>query len=397
MKQPIDRRRFLTTGAAGLAAGAFGNLLAGTSANAKPERHEGGSPKETYWPRKQKPPSDPGAFKEFEIDVRLTKHELLPGIEMHALAFNGRVPGPELRVQEGDWVRVKFTNKTELLHTIHWHGVDLPYEMDGVPYVTQPPVMPKQTFVYEFRAYPAGTRFYHCHFGTLLHMQMAMHGALIIERNNDPIKQRWNYEREYTMVLSSFDLNWTRAELNRMLERMKQRIIMMKKGMLDNWTLGVFKSYEEYLAAIGDGYVPPYTTYRNQMSDPMPSPNFFAINGKSYPATEKLLIREGENIRIRLINAGQVEHYMHLHGHQFYKVADDGNDLAEPMMMNTVQVSPGKTVDIIVEGINPGYWTFHDHNTARATNNGIYPGGILTVLEYEGFEGTYKPLVALDE
>ncbi len=397
MKQPIDRRRFMKTGAVGLAAGAVSNLLWGAPASAEPQPQEGQRAGGAFWPRRQQPPTDPGAWKEFEIDIRITKHELLPGVEMHALAFNGQVPGPELRVKEGDWMRVKFTNKTELLHTIHWHGVDVPYEMDGVPYVTQPPVMPNQTFVYEFKAYPAGTRFYHCHFGTLLHMQMAMHGALIIEPENDPIKQRWNYEREYTMVLSSFDLNWSRAELNRMLRRMKQRIILMKKGMLDNRTLGVFKTYDDYLKAISEGYVPPYTTYRTQAPDPMPKPNFFAINGKSYPATEKLLIREGENIRLRLINGGQIEHYMHLHGHQFWKVAEDGNTLAQPVQLNTVAVSPGKTVDLIVEGVNPGYWTFHDHNTARATNNGVYPGGILTVLEYEGFEGPYTPVVALDE
>ncbi len=344
------------------------------------------------------PRDDQVAYKTFDLDLQIARHTLLPGVEAHMLAFNGRVPGPTIRVMEGDWVKVRFKNRTELMHTIHWHGMDVPYTMDGVPWVTQDPVRPGQTFIYRFQARPAGTRFYHCHFGTLLHMQSGMHGAFIIEKPNDPIRQRFPYTRDYVLILTSWDLNFIREELNAMLRRMKERMLLMKLGKLDPQTMGVFRTYEDFQRALDSGYMPPYTTQRLAGEGRATlNFNFFAINGKCYPSTENLLIREGEWIRIRLINAGQLEHYMHLHGHQFFIVAEDGNDLPEPIEQNTVRVSPGKTADIVVYGNNPGYWTFHDHDTRRVTNNGIYPGGILTVLAYEGIDGPYAPKVALDE
>lgn len=74
---------------------------------------------------------------------------------------------------------------------------------------------------------------------------------------------------------------------------------------------------------------------------------------------------------------------MHLHGHQFWKVAEDGNPLPQPYRLNTVPVTPGKTIDIIVYGDNPGFWDFHDHMDLHTRNRGIAPGGMITMLEYE--------------
>ena len=99
--------------------------------------------------------------------------------------------------------------------------------------------------------------------------------------------------------------------------------------------------------------------------------------------TPKLYINEGENIRVRLINAGGEPHSLHMHGHDFWLVADDGIPVPAPRQMNTILLAPGKTHDIIVEGNNRGIWSFHDHDTRRATNNGIYPGGTLMALVYE--------------
>ncbi|GMR14244.1 MAG: hypothetical protein BMS9Abin29_2487 [Gemmatimonadota bacterium] len=417
--EAVNRRDFLHAGAVGVVGamvakrppaipeGTGATLVrdaeakaAGTKGGVRawPERPEG-------WWRRSDPvvhpaKARPSEFREVEMDIQIVRHEIVPGYSFHALAFNGQVPGPELRFHEGEWVKVYFTNKTELLHTIHWHGVDLQYENDGVPYVTQHPVMPGATFEYTFQAIPAGTRFYHCHFGTLLHMQHAMHGALIIEPDKDPIREEFGYTRDYTLVLSSFATNDARADLNFMLERMKQRMWLMKEGALDDETLAVFETKDALLAAIERGWDPPYLPNRNQKGPAaVPDYNFFAINGKGYPVTDPVYIRRGETIRIRLVNGGGLEHHMHLHGHQFWKVAEDGNLLNSPTLMNTVQVGPGKTVDIVVEGYNPGYWTFHDHDTSRVTNNGMYPGGMLTVLVYEemaDYDG-YHPKVAIDE
>ncbi len=342
------------------------------------------------------PRDDEVKYKEFSIEVKIARHEILPGIQVHMFVFNGQVPGPEFNVTEGDWIKVNFTNKTEEMHTIHWHGLAVPYTMDGVPMITQDPVHPGQTFVYRFQAKPAGTRWYHCHWGTPLHASTGMHGAFIIQRRNEHLKERFPYEREYTLVLESWDVDFAREEMNGLLEGMKQVNLLMAKGMLDPMTHGFFKTYQAFLEAYrNDDYVPPYLQGR---SNRIPfRPNFFGINGKSYPATRRIGIKQGEWIRLRLISASSQSHHMHLHGHDFWWVAQDGNDLPDPRHINTIHVEPGGTYDIMIYGDNPGYWTFHDHKTTQARNNGIYPGGALTLLEYEDFEPSYVPAVSVDQ
>ncbi len=328
------------------------------------------------------PYSKKGEWKEFKLNIEIVEQELAPSMKIHTLAFNSTVPGPEIRVKKGDKVRVKFKNNTELNHTIHWHGIYVPWRMDGVPYVTQMPVMPGQEFIYEFTAEPYGTHFYHCHWGTLLHMQSGMYGSIIIEDDDDPIKKVFPYDREYTLIYSAHDVNFIRNELNGMLERMKERSYLMKTGRFNAERFNLFDTEKELLGAIETGYQPPYLVNRRTAAD-LPVPNWFTVNGKSYPSTPYLFINSGENIRVRLINAGTENHHLHLHGHDFWMVCDDGIPVPTPWQRNTVSLSPGKTYDIIIEGNNRGIWTFHDHDTRRVTNNGLYPGGNLLALVYE--------------
>ncbi len=351
-----------------------------------------------------------GDVKEFHLFIDIHQQEIVPGFRIHTLAFNNQVPGPEIRVNKGDMVRVIFKNKTELNHTIHWHGLHVPWRMDGVPYVTQMPVMPGQEFVYEFTAEPEGTHFYHCHWGTLLHMQAGMYGSFIIDDPEDPIPRRFPYKREYTLLYSAHDVNFLREEMNSMLERMKERMYMMKTGRFNKERFAVFDTKKEFEDAVKNGYQPPYVVNRRAPDD-LPVPNWFTVNGKSYPSTPALFITEDENIRVRLINAGTEEHYLHLHGHDFWQVADDGLPVPQPWQRNTLRLSPGKTIDIIIEGKNRGIWTFHDHDTRRVTNNGLYPGGNLLALVYEDLPAEETklnmmaqkmglkslPIVALDE
>ncbi|MBU0561524.1 MAG: multicopper oxidase domain-containing protein [Bacteroidetes bacterium] len=368
----MKRRQFINSGAM-VSAMAFmpGNLFSTEAKNINTAKFPS-----TLQPVKT------GVQKEYELFIDIARQEIVPGIDIHTLAFNNQIPGPELRVNKGDKVKVNFINRTELNHTIHWHGMHVPWRMDGVPYVTQMPVMPGQTFVYEFTAEPYGTHFYHCHWGTLLHMQSGMFGSLIVEDPDDPIKKRFPYEREYTLIYSAHDTNFIRNELNGMIKRMKERSYLMNNGRFDKERFNLFDSKEELNAHIKQGYKPPYTINRRSSAE-LPQPNYFTVNGKSYPSTPNLYIKENENVRVRLINAGGEEHYLHLHGHDFWKVCDDGLPIPTPWQMNTVRLSPGKTIDIIIEGKNRGIWTFHDHDTRRVTNNGLYPGGNLLALVYE--------------
>lgn len=342
------------------------------------------------------PSPDEVKYKVFDVDVRIIEHEILPGVKTHLFAFNGQVPGPEFHVNEGDWVQVNFTNNTEEMHTIHWHGIILPYTMDGVPMVTQDPVHPGDTFVYRFQAKPAGTHWYHCHWSTPLHAASAMHGAFIIHPKEEKLKKRFPYSRDYTLMLEAWDVDHIREEMNGLLEGMKEVNLLMSQGKLDAATHGFFKDYRAFKHAVESGdYVAPYLLSRS--SGVEIKPNFFAINGKSYPATKHLGIKQGEWIRVRFINASGLSHHMHLHGHDFWWVSQDGIDLPEPRKLNTVHVEPGGTYDVMVYGDNPGFWTWHDHKTVHVRNNGIYPGGALTVLRYEDFEPTYVPSVSVDQ
>lgn len=408
------RRQFLQTTLALAGGGLAGSSLAGSSLAAGMEGH-GGHASEPYAPGTGSMMYTPGhsmmgattqptgapldtdvPYREFNLSFGITQHELLPKVQLPAFAFNGQVPGPVIRVQENDWVKVNVTNNTEVMHTVHWHGLDLVYTMDGVPMVTQDPIHPKETFVYRFQARPAGTRFYHCHWSTPMHMMSALHGAFIIESADDPIRKRFPYERDYVLMLESFDLNFSRKAMNEALKGMKRVNRLMATGNLSSRTHGFFKTYGDFLQAIKEGWHPPYA--RGKAEATRIEPDFFAINGKAYPATEAIKIRKGETIRVRLINGGMLSHFMHLHGHQFWKVADDGNPLDRPEQMNTIPIHPGKTADIVIHGNNPGFWTFHDHDVRHVTNNGIYPGGMLTMLVYEDMTDTpYVPSIALNE
>jgi FtsP/CotA-like multicopper oxidase with cupredoxin domain len=126
--------------------------------------------------------------------------ELAPGRRINALTYNGQVPGPELRLHEGERVRVVFTNALAEPTTLHWHGVDVPNAMDGVPGLTQKPVGPGETFVYEFDARPAGMRWYHTHFASVTQLDLGLHAPLIIEpAESDPCP----FDRECTLGLET--------------------------------------------------------------------------------------------------------------------------------------------------------------------------------------------------
>src|SRR6266542_4888878 len=141
-----------------------------------------------------------GQVREFSLSVGRVPWELAPGQVVSAYAYNGTVPGPELRVTEGDTVRVHVTNQLSEPTTIHWHGVELPVGMDGVPDLSQQPILPGGTFTYEFVAYPAGTRWYHAHFNEVSQQGGGLAGALIIEPRAPDSPTAPKADREYTLL-----------------------------------------------------------------------------------------------------------------------------------------------------------------------------------------------------
>jgi FtsP/CotA-like multicopper oxidase with cupredoxin domain len=143
-----------------------------------------------------------GDVKVFKLTCATTQWEFLPGKTVEAMAYNGMVPGPEIRVTEGDKVRILVTNQLTQSTAVHFHGLMVPNNMDGVPFITQPPIKPGQTFTYEFQAREgnAGSHMYHSHHNSTEQVTKGLLGPFIIEPK-DP-SSRPAFDVEYTMVLN---------------------------------------------------------------------------------------------------------------------------------------------------------------------------------------------------
>src|SRR6266568_1330418 len=186
----------LAGGLVALAVGVTGVSLA--AAGALPSAAVGNSR-----PAPVQPASVPAAqtdehVRQFQLTVGRTQWELAPGKVVDAYTYNGQVPGPELRVTEGDMVRVTVKNELDEPTTVHWHGVDVPSAMDGVPDTSGPPIAPGASFSYEFVATPAGTRWYHAHFDEMSQQGGGLAGPLIIEPRNPPTTA--SPDRDYTLL-----------------------------------------------------------------------------------------------------------------------------------------------------------------------------------------------------
>ena len=149
------------------------------------------------------PPAATGArpARTIHLEAREVSWELAPGRTVRAMAYNGQVPGPEIRAREGERLRVVLKNALGEPTTIHWHGVDVPNAMDGVPDLTQRAVQPGETFAYEFDARPAGTRWYHTHVQEHRQMDLGLVAPLVIEPAGP---EAIPYDREVTLVLDDW-------------------------------------------------------------------------------------------------------------------------------------------------------------------------------------------------
>lgn len=286
--------------------------------------------------KNEQPPKDKSKIKTFVLDVEEMELEVAPGVKTTAWGYKTEkgkpsVPGPEIRVREGDYVRVILKNTHSLPHTVHFHGADTPFDMDGAETTQAEGIVNGETFIYEFYAKVPGTHFYHCHYQTLLHLDMGMYGAFIVEpRKAEKVK----FDKEIMLFL-------------------------------DEWRVGADK--DNY--ALQNGW--PYGY------------NYFTINGKGFPMTETVNLKKDEILKIRMANAGYMYHTMHLHGHKFLVTHSDGVELNAPYWKDTLSIGPGERYDVIMKADNDnGVWMFHDHVVPAASNNGQYPGGLTMLIKY---------------
>ncbi|HLG16168.1 MAG TPA: multicopper oxidase domain-containing protein [Blastocatellia bacterium] len=320
-----NRRNFLR-GSALLGAG----LLAGTKVAAQHQHHTQQDEKKTAAerPDTQSTSREPvlvhtpdlpklpwtmeNGVKVFHLVAEPVRCEFLPESEMgparvvDAWGYNGNVPGPTIEVKEGDRVRINFHNKLPEPTTVHWHGLEVPLAMDGVPGISQPLVEPGGKFTYEFSVNQNGTFFYHSH-GAMQEM-LGMVGFFIIhpKQSHQP-----RVDKDFGVILQE-------------------------------WA------------------ILPNNTVPNTLSMEF---NWLTLNGKAGPATTPMIVKLGERVRIRFVNLGMDHHPMHLHGNQFYVTGTEGGRIPESAWYpgNTVLVGVAQARDVEFVARHPGDWMLHCH------------------------------------
>jgi len=169
--------------------------------------------------------------KEFHLTAERIRWETKEGNLADAMAYNRMIPGPLIRVTEGDRVRITVENRMDEPHTTHWHGLFVPNNMDGVPGISQDPIEPGDSFTYEFVADPAGTRLYHSHFNAASQEAAGLYGMFVIEEENPPASRQVDREEQWILgdgplgyVINGKEFPLTQPIEMKLGERIKLRI-----------------------------------------------------------------------------------------------------------------------------------------------------------------------------
>jgi FtsP/CotA-like multicopper oxidase with cupredoxin domain len=261
--------------------------------------------------------------KVFNLIAEPVKQVIVPGRTFDLWGFNGSAPGPTIHANEGDRIRIVFDNHLPEPTGIHWHGLELPIEMDGVPGVGQEPIMPGGRFVYEFSLHQHGTFFYHPH--------MAM--------------------QEMVGMLGGF-------------------IIYPKTAYAPHVD-------KDFLIALQEYAVLPNSTIPNSMKMEF---NWLTFNGKAGPASTPLIIRQGERVRVRVINMGMDHHPIHLHGFTFWETGREGARQQESAWTrgNTTLVGVAQAKDFEFVADRLGDWMLHCHLPHHMMNQMVSNVGPMT-------------------
>lgn len=287
----------------------------------------------------------------------------LGGRRIWTWGYNGQLPGPEIRLTEGDTLRVLVRNRLPQETTVHWHGLPIPNAMDGVPGVTQPPIAPGADFGYEFVVPVAGTYLYHSHVGTQL--DRALYGALIVEPAREPL----SYDREFVVILDDWidGLDGTPDDVYARLRAGGSAMEAMEE--MEEDAAGT-------PAAGSPSQLPPDVLYP-----------LYLINGQPAEAPTEFAIRRGDRIRLRIGNPGSATiFWVALTGHRLTVTHSDGLPV-EPVTVDALRIGMGERYDVLVEADNPGVWPL----VAQAEGAAMMARAI---VRYNGSTGAPPPAAA---
>jgi len=247
-----------------------------------------------------------GQVKVFRLKAEPVATEFLPGRKVDVWGFNGSMPGPTIEATEGDRVRIIVENHLPELFAPHWHGLEIPIGMDGVPGISQPPIPPHGSHTYEFTLNQNGTFFYHSHMP--MQEMLGSIGFFIVhpKKAHEP-----RVDRDFGLIFQGWDIK-------------------------------------------------PNNTVPNTLAMEF---NWLTINGKAGPATTPLCVKLGERVRIRIVNLSMDHHPVHLHGHHCFLTGTEAGRVRGPVVVpeNTIIAGVAQARDIEFVANNPGDWMLHCH------------------------------------
>ncbi|WP_310468175.1 copper resistance system multicopper oxidase [Sphingomonas sp.] len=262
----------------------------------------------------------------------------------HAVALNGTIPAPLVRLKEGERVRIAVRNELDEDTSIHWHGLLVPFEMDGVPGVSFPGIKPRTTFTYDFPVKQSGTYWYHSHSG--LQEQVGHFGPMIIDpAGPDPIA----YDREHVVLLS----DWSFLHPHVIFARMKQEAGFFNRNRLT--VAGRMAGKEGALSPADRAMFAKMRMDPTDISDITAAAYRFLINGHSSGENWTGLFQPGERVRLRIINAAaQTIFNIRIPGLRMTVVAADGIAV-RPVEVDELQIGNAETYDVIVTPADGAY------------------------------------------
>ena len=276
----------------------------------------------------------------FELTIDSTPVNFT-GRRIMATTINGSVPGPTLRWREGDTVTVAVTNKLKEPTSIHWHGLRIPAEMDGVPGLSFAGIAPGATFVYRFPVRQRGTYWYHSH--SHFQEQTGLFGSLIIEPRE---KEPFHYDREYAILLA----DWSDSNPETLFSNLKQDSSYynyhrptLGKFFSDVKGQGLHRALAERMAWGRMNMTP------NDIADISGATYTYLLNGNAPGANWSGLFSEGEKVRLRFINGSSMSIFdVRIPGLAMTVVAADGNHVV-PVTVDEFRMGVAETYDVIVE------------------------------------------------
>jgi FtsP/CotA-like multicopper oxidase with cupredoxin domain len=268
---------------------------------------------------------DSDGAKHFTLTAQQVMWSPVKGASVLAWTIGGTVPGPMIHVTAGDHVRITIINHLPEATAIHWHGLEVPTDADGVPPLGQKPIQAGETYTYDFTIQDAdaGTHWYHSHYDDITQVGGGLYGAFIVDPRPGTAEARQAIHSDVDQTM--------------------------------------------FIGMLGSYYV---------------------INGKSFPDTQPITVTHGQTVRLRLIGADvNMIHPMHLHGHYFTIVAEGGHPLASPIEKDTIEVAPGDTYDVTFYAWAPpgSMYPFHCHILTHLMNpgqTGSEMGGLITLVQY---------------